>query len=278
MPHLDLAHKDDLPTFRRMAIGTWHAADDPTVYGTLEVRMDKAMAWIERYRARTGLRVTVSHLVARAVAEMLRENPDANALLRFHRLWLRKRIGVFLQVALVDEATGRADLSGVTLYDLERKSMREVVTEMEEKVRHVRAGTDRTLEGSRRRFDLIPQCLMNLVLRFVSFWMYDLNLPFPGMPRDPFGSIVVTNVGALGLDTAYVPLLPFARVPMLLALGAVRAVPVVDNGAVVPGQVMKIHATFDHRYLDGVHLSRMAQLLRSWLEDPEAHFEPIAGA
>ena len=41
MPNLDLVRKDDVSTFRKIAIGTWRNAYDPSVYGTMELRMDR---------------------------------------------------------------------------------------------------------------------------------------------------------------------------------------------------------------------------------------------
>ncbi len=65
MRHLELERKKDLTPFRRLAIGTWRTAYDPSVYGTLQVRMDRAMEYIEEYRRKTGVRLTVTHLVGR---------------------------------------------------------------------------------------------------------------------------------------------------------------------------------------------------------------------
>ena len=42
MPNLELVRKDDVSSFRKIAIGTWRTAYDPSVYGTVELRMDKA--------------------------------------------------------------------------------------------------------------------------------------------------------------------------------------------------------------------------------------------
>jgi pyruvate dehydrogenase E2 component (dihydrolipoamide acetyltransferase) len=85
MPNLELVHKKDITLFRRLDLGTWQTAYDPSVYGTMQIRMDRAMAYIEAFRQKTGIRLTVSHLVARAVAEVLKRMPDANAILRFNR-------------------------------------------------------------------------------------------------------------------------------------------------------------------------------------------------
>ena len=100
-------------------------------------------------------------------------------------------------------------------------------------------------------------------------------MKWAGMPEDAFGSAILTNVGTLGLDTAYVPLVPYSRVPILLAPGAVKDAPVVDNGQVVAGKVMNVNATFDHRFIDGFHASVLSSTLREMMEDPFAHFDPL---
>ncbi|HEX8821124.1 MAG TPA: 2-oxo acid dehydrogenase subunit E2, partial [Archangium sp.] len=80
-----------LDPLRRLAIGSYKSPRDPSAYATLEVRMERALAYVEAFRARTGQRLTVTHLVAKAAADALRHYPEANALLRWNRLWLRKR-------------------------------------------------------------------------------------------------------------------------------------------------------------------------------------------
>src|SRR6185312_4555927 len=42
--------KDDVSSFRKIAIGTWRTAYDPSVYGTIELRMDEAMRYIAEFR------------------------------------------------------------------------------------------------------------------------------------------------------------------------------------------------------------------------------------
>ena len=90
--------------------------------------------------------------------------------------------------------------------------------------------------------------------------------------------MMITNVGSLGLEEAYVPLVPYSRVPLILAMGAVEEVPVVEGDQVVPGKRMRLCATFDHRVLDGAHAAVMSRTLRDWMEDPYHHFGPIPKA
>ncbi len=90
--------------------------------------------------------------------------------------------------------------------------------------------------------------------------------------------MMVTNIGSLGLDTAYAPLVPYSRVPIVIAVGAVKEEPVVDDGRLAIGKVMRLHATFDHRIIDGFHASVMSRVMREWMEDPYAHFDRLEGA
>jgi pyruvate/2-oxoglutarate dehydrogenase complex dihydrolipoamide acyltransferase (E2) component len=275
--NLELKRKDDVSSFRKIAIGTWRTAYDPSVYGTMELRMDEAIRYIHAFREKTGKKLTVSHLMAKAAAMVLKECPDANAILRWNRVYLRQRIGIFFQVVMTDEGAHKVDLSGATLYDVERKTLLEIYDEFNGKVEAVRTRQDPALEKTRATFLGIPYFALNFVLRLISFLSYTLNLDLRrfGIPQDPFGSLMITNIGSLGLDTAYVPLVPYARVPIVIALGAVRETPVADKGQVSIAKMMRVNATFDHRFIDGFHASVMSRVLRQWMERPFEHFDKL---
>ncbi|MBX7196463.1 MAG: 2-oxo acid dehydrogenase subunit E2 [Sandaracinaceae bacterium] len=277
MPNVALTPKENLSSFRRIAIGTWRTAYDPTVYGTLALRADKVLAYLDAFRQKTGKRATLSHLMAKAVAITLSEMPDANAILRWNRIYLRKDIGVFFQVAMEDDKTGEIDLSGATIFDAHTKSLLQIVEEFEAKVGAVRKREDKNLEGSRNLFKSIPFFLLNTALDLIGWLSFTLNLDlrWAGIPKDPFGSAMVTNIGSLGLEEAYVPLVPYSRVPLLIALGAVKEEPVVENGEIVAGKMVRAFATFDHRVLDGMHAAKMSKTLKRIFADPEKELGPL---
>ena len=81
--------------------------------------------------------------------------------------------------------------------------------------------------------------------------------------------------GSLGLEEAYVPLVPYSRVPLLIALGAVQDAPVVEDGEIVVGKTMRVFATFDHRVLDGAHASKMVRVLKEYMEHPFERFDAV---
>ena len=124
---------------------------------------------------------------------------------------------------------------------------------------------------------LIPAILMNWILKLIGFFNYTLNLDlrWAGLPKDAFGSAVVTSIGSLGLDMGYVPLVPYSRVPIFIAPGEIMDEPIVEDGQIIPAKMLTMSATLDHRIIDGKHASIMSKTLRTVLENPEDYFDPL---
>jgi pyruvate/2-oxoglutarate dehydrogenase complex dihydrolipoamide acyltransferase (E2) component len=259
------------PPFRKIAIGTWKTSFDPQVYGTMSVRMEPALAYIEAFRERTGKRLTVTHLLAKAVALAFKKMPDANSILRWSRIHPRRDIDIFLQVVMTDPATGKADLSGVTLRRVDELTLEAIIEETEAAVTKVREHKDRALQKSRGMLASLPGWIVGPTLRMLSFLLYTLNLDlaWAGVARDGFGSVMITNIGSLGLEQAFVPLVPWSRVPMIVTAGAIVDEPVIEEGRVVPGKLMRLCATFDHRFIDGAHAAVLASTVREYFASPE---------
>jgi pyruvate dehydrogenase E2 component (dihydrolipoamide acetyltransferase) len=86
-------------------------------------------------------------------------------------------------------------------------------------------------------------------------------------PADWEGStFTISNLGMFGVDefTAIINT-PDA---CILAVSGIQAVPVVKNGAVVPGNIMKVTLSCDHRVVDGASGAAFLQTLKSLLEEP----------
>ncbi|TCD12885.1 pyruvate dehydrogenase [Pedobacter frigidisoli] len=86
-------------------------------------------------------------------------------------------------------------------------------------------------------------------------------------PADWEGStFTVSNLGMFGIDefTSIINSPDGA----ILSVGAIQQVPVVKNGAVVPGNVMKLTLGCDHRVVDGATGAQFLQTLKGLLEEP----------
>lgn len=86
-------------------------------------------------------------------------------------------------------------------------------------------------------------------------------------PADWEGStFTVSNLGMFGIDefTSIINSPDGA----ILSVGAIQQVPVVKNGAVVPGNIMKLTLGCDHRVVDGATGAQFLQTLKAFLEAP----------
>jgi len=86
-------------------------------------------------------------------------------------------------------------------------------------------------------------------------------------PSDWEGStFTISNLGMFGVDefTAIINT-PDA---CILAVSGIQQIPVVKNGAVVPGNVMKVTLSCDHRVVDGATGAAFLLTLKSLLEEP----------
>jgi len=81
------------------------------------------------------------------------------------------------------------------------------------------------------------------------------------------GSITITNVGVFGVDTGTPILNPGEAA--ILAFGAVRLMPWVHKGKVVPRQVTTLALSFDHRLVDGELGSKVLADTAAILERPK---------
>jgi pyruvate dehydrogenase E2 component (dihydrolipoamide acetyltransferase) len=80
------------------------------------------------------------------------------------------------------------------------------------------------------------------------------------------GTITITNVGVFGVDTGTPILNPGESA--ILAFGAVRDMPWVHKGKVVPRTVTQLALSFDHRIIDGELGSRFLADIGTLLHDP----------
>ena len=86
-------------------------------------------------------------------------------------------------------------------------------------------------------------------------------------PEQMEGStFTISNLGMFGIEEFTAIINPPNA--CILAVGAIRDVPVVKNGEVVPGKRMKVTLSSDHRVVDGAKAAKFLNTLRQMLENP----------
>jgi pyruvate dehydrogenase E2 component (dihydrolipoamide acetyltransferase) len=210
---------------RRMAESK---ATAPHFYLEAEVDMGRAVEARGRVKgaAKEGEVVpSFNDMVVKACALALREFPRANGAYRDGRFELYSRVNVGVAVA------GQDALVVPTVFDADRKGLRQIAAESRALAQRVRDG------------QITP-------------------------PELSGGTFTVSNLGMYGIDAfAAVINAPQAGI---LAVGAIKERPAVRDGEIVPAQLMNVTLACDHRILYGADGAEFLARVRALLEEPLA--------
>jgi pyruvate dehydrogenase E2 component (dihydrolipoamide acetyltransferase) len=208
---------------RRMAESK---ATAPHFYLTVEADMSRAVEARARIKAETPEGEVVpsfNDMVVKATAIALREFPRANGAYRDGRLEVYSRINVGVAVA------GQNALVVPTVFDADRKGLREIARQARELAAKVRDGT------------ITP-------------------------PELSGGTFTVSNLGMFGIDSFSAVINPPQA--GILAIGAIAERPVVRDGEIASAQLMSMTLACDHRILYGADGAQFLGRIRALLEEP----------
>jgi pyruvate dehydrogenase E2 component (dihydrolipoamide acetyltransferase) len=182
---------------------------------------------LKKARDFQGVKVTPLLVVAKAVIWAAQRNPQINAS------WVETKDGAEIQVkSFVNLGIAAATPRGLVvpnIKDAEEMSMKELAQALEHLATRARDGKTS-----------------------------------PAEMRD--GTISITNVGTLGIDTG-TPIINPGECG-IIAFGTVRQRPWVVDGEVVPRYVTTVGGSFDHRIVDGDQCARFLADVASILEEP----------
>jgi pyruvate dehydrogenase E2 component (dihydrolipoyllysine-residue acetyltransferase) len=208
---------------RRMAESK---ATAPHFYLRAEVDMSLAVEGRARLKAAAGEGSVVpsfNDMVVKACALALREQPRANGAYRDGRFELYSRVNVGVAVAARDA------LVVPTVFDADRKGLRQIATESRALAQRVRDG------------EITP-------------------------PELSGATFTVSNLGMYGIDSFSAVINPPQAA--ILAVGAIVERPVVRDGEIATAHLMPVDLACDHRVLYGAQGAEFLARIKTLLEEP----------
>jgi len=201
-------------------------ATAPHFYLQSEIDMSAAVEARGRLKALTPEGEVVpsfNDMVVKACALALREHPLANGSYKDGRFELYSRVNVGVAVAARDA------LVVPTVFDADRKGLREIATDA------------RTLAGKVRDGSITP-------------------------PELSGGTFTVSNLGMYGVSNFSAVI--NAPQAAILAVGAIAEKPVVRDGEITTAHLLGVTLACDHRILYGAPAAGFLARIRSLLEEP----------
>jgi len=117
----------------------------------------------------------------------------------------------------------------------------------------------------------LPRVILRFTIGFLKFLDYFGMLPNVILNASPFhGSVIITDLGSVGLPAIYHHLYNFGNLPVFIALGAKRKVRELNtSGEVVTKKLIDVKLVVDERICDGFYFSQAFRYFKSILKNPE---------
>jgi pyruvate/2-oxoglutarate dehydrogenase complex dihydrolipoamide acyltransferase (E2) component len=261
--NVHITRKKNHSPWNKISIGSWRPVGDSQVYCELKLNTEKVESFLKNESVKHKQKITITHFFGKVMGQVLKDVPELNSLIRFNKMYFRDQVNIFFHIA------NGADLSGHRIREIDKKSLVDISTELNDTAKKVRGGDDPSFKKIKGFWSIAPNFLAKTVLDLISFLNYSLNINFKplGVPKDAFGGLMITNIGSLGFDSAFVP---YTRIPMVMALGKIGWNAVCnDSGEITSKKQLSVCITFDHRVIDGARGSIVAKSLEKYFDNPD---------
>ena len=235
------------------------------------IEVSEAESWL-RERRRDGWKsIGMLHLFIAAYARTCAHCPGINRFISGQKIFARKNIQVVLTVKRAlssdaDETTIKVDLEPTdTVFDVYRK--------LGEKVEEIKANDgENNTEQVAGALCKLPGLFLKFALWLINLLDYFDLLPQFVLDASPFhGSMVITDLGSLGVQPVFHHIYNFGNISTFIAFGAKHKRYEMDRaGVVAERKYIDYKVTMDERTVDGLYYANALKYLKYYLKNPAA--------
>jgi len=201
--------------------------------------------------------------------------PSINRFVSGQRVFARNNIE-FVMVVKKELRIDAPETSIKVTFD-PRDTIDDVYYKINEEIDKIRKkGEDTDTDDVARALIRLPRLILRATVSFLEFLDYFGRLPKAILKASPFhGSVIVTDLGSIGLPPLYHHLYNFGNIPLFVALGAKRkARELGADGAMIERKYLDYKMVMDERCCDGFYFSQAIKLFRSIMRKPQILDEP----
>ena len=238
------------------------------------VEISETDRWLRAKRAEGYKGLGMVHLFIAAYIRVLCHLPGLNRFVSGQRVYARNNIIINMMVKRgitvdAEETCAKVEFEPTdTIYDVYRK--------MNAAVEEIRSSDDSGTENVARILMGIPRLVLKLAVKIIKFLDYFDWLPASLINVSPFhGSMIITDLGSLGIGPIYHHIYNFGNLPVFLAFGAKRRVTELDrHGQPVEHKYVDYKIVCDERICDGTYYASAFKYLRYYLKNPDELTRP----
>jgi len=252
----------DLPAIRRFMPFVSPRRNESLVYFEQTLPVDTALEFLERRNASRPpeRRITLFHLVLRAIALTLEQRPRLNRFTAGGRVW--QRDGVWITFSAKRAFDDDAPLLTVKRRFPPDETLDDMVDALHAGIGRGRSGRRSTSDREMELLLRLPAPLIRLLLAAVRGVDALGLLPRAMIESDPmYASVFVANLGSVGLAAGYHHLWEYGNIPIFCVMGRIEPGP--------GGRQVTLKWSYDERVEDGLYCARSLERMRQMLDSPE---------
>src|SRR3989338_4743612 len=239
-----------LPGFRRILSHLTPTRNDAVIYFEQTLRLEKTLVWLEEYNKKTGRKITLLQLFVFAVGKIFLKYPRLNRYVTGFRTY--QRDGVTISISAKKEFKNDSKIVLLKIPVDEKSTLESIHDTIQERLKEGRS-KDIHQEKEIDLFLKLPGFLLAFAIKLLK-WLDNLHL-LPGFFVDPdplYTSLVVANIGSIGLDAGFHHLYEYGNCPFFSMIGKIHNETYEENGTLKTGPVVKIKHSFDERIEDAL--------------------------
>ena len=244
--------------------------NDAHVFYTDSAEISEADRWLRAQRVAGFKGLGFLHVLIAAYIRCIALLPGLNRFVCGHRIYARNDIEIIMAVKRSLSINATETMIKVrfqptdTVYDVYRK--------MNEAIDEIKTGEeDNGTEEFANKCKRLPRFVLKLVLTVIRIMDYFGWLPQSLLDISPFhGSMIVTDLGSLGIKPVYHHIYNFGTLPVFIAFGAKRKeLEVNRHGQLEEHKYLDFKATLDERIVDGYFYASVLKKLKYFITHPE---------
>jgi hypothetical protein len=242
---------------------------DASNYFKDSVEISETEKFLRAKRAEGYKGLGMLHLFIAAYIRVISQKPQLNRYITGQRAYARKNIEIVMTVKeSMAESAGETSIK--VLFD-PRDTIFDVYTKMNKAIDGVKNGSDNATTNVADIMTKIPRLIFKFAIWFLNLLDYFNLLPNSLLNASPFhGSMIITDMGSIGIPPIYHHLYNFGNLPVFISFGIKRrAYEMNKEGVVEEKRYVDYAMVCDERICDGYGYAQGLKLLKNCLMHPE---------
>lgn len=137
-----------------------------------------------------------------------------------------------------------------------------------------RTNTDKEYKKATAPFAFIPAPILQHIMTFAGWFAGTLGLDLAplSIKAEKLGHVILSNVGTLGIEKGFAPLVPAMPTSFISSLNAIKLRACVNQktGELEVRECMSVVTVLDHRFFDGAIAFKISTATKDFYENPES--------